>query len=78
MTLVGRPIFQPDDGPTVFARLPKADQRAILGPGKYELFAAGDWDWDDLITETISAVWGRGRRETPLYVLQRETAQAAD
>jgi SPP1 gp7 family putative phage head morphogenesis protein len=69
----------PDDGPTVFARLTEEQQRQILGAGKYEMYANGDgWDWADLITETRSAIWGRGRRETPLYQLQREQTVAAD
>jgi len=68
----------PDDGPTVFARLDAATQEQILGPGKYALYLSEDWDWDDLVMETRSAVWGRGRREAPLYALERAQAVAAD
>jgi len=69
---------QPDDGPTVFARLTEAEQRGILGRGKYELFQGDDWDWDDLVAQTRDARWGAGRRERALYELAARQALAAD
>lgn len=61
----------PESGREAFERLSVGDQRQILGSGKYSLFSAGEWDWDALVSETFSAVYGPGRRETPLRELQR-------
>jgi len=69
----------PEDGPTVFARLTEKEQRTILGRGKFALFQAGDdWDWDDLVAQTRDARWGAGRRERALNELVARQAQAAD
>jgi SPP1 gp7 family putative phage head morphogenesis protein len=61
----------PEPGREAFAALSANDQRAILGPGKYALWQAGELDWDGLVTETFSVVYGPGRRETSLRELRR-------
>lgn len=61
----------PESGREAFARLNADEQRRILGVGKYQLFADGLLDWDALATDTFSAVYGPGRRETPLRELRR-------
>lgn len=61
----------PEPGRAAFGALSAAEQRAILGPGKYRLWLDGLLDWDELATDTFSVVYGPGRRETPLRELQR-------
>jgi SPP1 gp7 family putative phage head morphogenesis protein len=62
-----------------FAALDEDMQREILGPGKFDLYAAGDVTLDDLVAETYSARWGPGLRERSLAELAaRGEALAAD
>lgn len=58
--------LQTELGADWFKRQPKALQRAILGPGKHDLYAAGDLQLADLVAETEHPVWGAGRRERSL------------
>lgn len=65
----------PDDRPRVetgeeaFERLSRAEQLAIVGPGKLELIEAGEVRLPDLVRFTQSARWARGRREATLAEL---------
>lgn len=61
--------FTTESGEAWFAKQPAEVQRKILGPGKFALYQAGDLRLGDLVTETVSPVWGRGLRETPLRLL---------
>lgn len=61
----------PEPGRVAFEALSATEQRQILGPGKYRLFLDGLLDWDSLATDTFSAVYGPGRKETPLREMQR-------
>lgn len=62
----------PDSRPTVrvgtdvFDALSAAEQRAILGPGKYAAYTEGRITLPDLVQRTRSARWGPGRREKSL------------
>jgi SPP1 gp7 family putative phage head morphogenesis protein len=56
-------------GTEAFAALDEDMQREILGPGKFDLYAAGDVTLDDLVAETYSARWGPGLREKSLREL---------
>ncbi|MCR4342056.1 MAG: phage head morphogenesis protein, partial [Gemmatimonadaceae bacterium] len=51
-----------EDGSAWFARQSADLQRSVLGPGKYDLYSAGDLDLRDLIVRTRSPIWGPGRR----------------
>lgn len=53
-------------GSDVFARLTADEQRAILGPGKYAAYRRGEIGLDDLVKDTNSERWGRGRCEASL------------
>lgn len=57
-------------GADLFAKLPPATQRRILGPGKYDLLQKGKIRLADLVEKTSSRRWGAGRRETTLKSLQ--------
>lgn len=59
-----RPAITP--GPDVFAAMPVADQRSILGNAAYVAFNAGDVDLTDFVGITRSAIWGTGRRRVSL------------
>jgi hypothetical protein len=53
-------------GPKAFDQLPEADKRAVLGPGKYNAYAAGEIGLEDLVTERRSEDWGVSRSESSL------------
>lgn len=55
-----------EPGPAVFRRLPEADQRAILGPAKYDAFKRRDITLPDLVAERQSPVWGPSTAEAGL------------
>lgn len=61
-----RPTVEP--GADVFEKLSGADKLTVLGPGKYELYRAGDLELSDLIKTTRSA-YGEARVEKPLREL---------
>jgi SPP1 gp7 family putative phage head morphogenesis protein len=44
-------------------------QRAILGPGKYDAWANGDFTLDDIVGTTTDPVWGNSIYEKPLKEL---------
>lgn len=56
----------PPDGPTLFARLSAAEQRGILGAGKYDLYAAGKLQLGQLVGERLDPRWGLIRFERSL------------
>lgn len=64
----GIPDTQPTmlSGAEAFARRSQADQRQILGPSKYALYQDDKLALRDLVTETRSKQWGKGRRERTL------------
>ena len=59
-----RPHIEP--GAERFAKFTKAQQLAILGPGKYEAYRTGRATLDDFVTHTQSERWGPGTREATL------------
>lgn len=52
-----------ETGADLFARLSDADQRRVLGPGKYALYQAGTLRLADLVAKTDGGRWGPGLRE---------------
>jgi SPP1 gp7 family putative phage head morphogenesis protein len=69
-----RPQITP--GPTLFARQTPERQAAILGPGKFALYKAGQLELGDLVELVDDSRWGPTRREIPLYRLQRRSPLA--
>lgn len=68
----GLPDTRPkvDPGPKAFARLPKATQKRILGPGKFDLYERGEIDLPDLVVRRDDPRWGPSRQERPLRALR--------
>lgn len=66
---LGRGAARPKTGEAHFARLPAEQQRAILGPGKADLFANGSLRLDDLVAKTAHPLYGPGLRERSLREL---------
>lgn len=64
MEAFGNPIEQ--GGIEWFEGLPEAQQRAILGPGKFEAWKAGKFTLDQLSREVENDVYGAMRSVTPL------------
>lgn len=65
--------FTPETGETWFAKQSPERQRAMLGPGKFALYQAGELKLADLVQPTVSPVWGRGVRERSLRDLPIST-----
>jgi SPP1 gp7 family putative phage head morphogenesis protein len=55
-----------EDGPAWFDRQPEDVQRQVLGPGKFELYQAGDISLKDLVGYTDHPEWGPSRYEKSL------------
>ncbi len=53
-------------GPDVFAKLPAAEQQAILGPAKYAAYRQGLITLEDLVHRSHDPRWGTMRREASL------------
>jgi hypothetical protein len=62
-----------------FRAQPEANQKAVLGPGKYAAWQKGEFPFAQLSRETTDPVWGKMRGETPLkdLVTQQPNATAA-
>jgi SPP1 gp7 family putative phage head morphogenesis protein len=63
------PRVPTETGPEWLKRQPPATQRAVLGPGKYDLYANGKADLPDFVARTHSPEWGTMRRERSLREL---------
>lgn len=73
-------VRPPDLGPTGeerFARLPREDQLAILGPGRYRLYADGQATLADMVTRDTNERWGTTRRVTRLRDLRARAGRPA-
>lgn len=57
---------RPDPGPVLFDRLPRAEQRRVLGPGGLRLYERGELDLVDLVQATSHPLYGPGVRRRPL------------
>lgn len=57
---------QVEPGEQWFARQPEAVQRSVLGPGKHDLYLAGDLELEDLVGFDQHPTWGPVRFERPL------------
>ena len=76
---LGIPIDEPppaveDNAREWFESQPEAMQRAMMGPGKFEAWRAGQFDLRDLTTTGEHPAWGEIRVETPLKDLVQEKA----
>jgi len=65
----GLPPLSWQYGQQWFESLPAAKQREMMGPGRYEMWRDGAFDFRDLATPTYDPVWGRGLAVTPLSQL---------
>lgn len=65
----GMPAPQWQKGPEWFKEQPAEYQRKILGPGRYEAWKAGKFDFADLARDSKSEVWGRSLGVRPLKEL---------
>jgi len=63
-------------GPEVFAGWSAADQRAVLGPGAFAAYQAGDVTLADFVGNTRSQVWGSGRRRVSLATARQRSKKA--
>lgn len=63
-----------EPGVDAFGRLTAAEQRQILGKGKWELYQAGGLALPDLVGRTYSRQWGRGLHERSLRELRAREA----
>jgi len=64
-----------EPGETVFGRLSDEEQRARMGPGKWEAWKAGKFQFSDLSQSYEDKVYGTMRGEPSLKALLGETAQ---
>lgn len=55
-----------EPGPAVFRKLPAADQRAILGPAKYDAYKRREITLPDLVAKRESRTWGPSTAEAGL------------
>lgn len=62
----GYPNVRFQTGKEWFKTLDEAQQRAILGPGKYELYRQGRIEFEDLATIKEDDIWGPSAQPTPL------------
>lgn len=53
-------------GVDLFARLSEAQQRQVLGPGKFALYQSGQVQLPDLVVQVNDRTWGKSRRERSL------------
>jgi SPP1 gp7 family putative phage head morphogenesis protein len=59
----------PGHGPAIFARLPAAEQRRILGPGAARHYRAGELTLDELVAFRVHPLWGPTRSRRSLRAL---------
>lgn len=64
--IVGEPIINSDAGIQWFEALSEAQQRAMLGKGKFEAWQAGKFELPDISTVYQDEVYGEMRREASL------------
>jgi hypothetical protein len=78
---LGFNIDEPDDdipdARAAFARLPDADQRGIMGPGRLGLLRSGRIGWDDLPVERASTGWRTSYAPRTVGDLERVAKQRA-
>ena len=73
----------PDERPEIptgaaeFERMTHDERLAIVGPARLQLIESGEATLQDLISFTQSAVWGRGRKLTPLAELTARSPTSA-
>jgi 8-oxo-dGTP pyrophosphatase MutT (NUDIX family) len=68
------PGFEPvqfETGPEWFMKQPASVQKEMMGPGKYELWKAGGFEFDQLATIKPNRTWGPSAQVTTLKDLQR-------
>jgi hypothetical protein len=58
-----------ETGESWFRGQPESVQREMMGPGKYEAWRAGRYEFDALVTQSSDPRWGTTRTETTLEAL---------
>lgn len=71
-----RPPLGPS-GPERFDTLTEAEQRQILGPGKWQAWKDGEFQLSDLVASTNHPRWGAGRRMRSLKEVRAGKGPAA-
>jgi len=68
------PDTNPDiePGTSLFEKLSEDEQRAILGPAKYDAWVNGEFDLADIVGQEHSHVWGTHRYEKSLKELHKD------
>ncbi|MCB0109776.1 MAG: hypothetical protein KDE53_27830, partial [Caldilineaceae bacterium] len=64
--VTGLPTVEWEKGPDWFRRQPPDVQRSILGKGRYDAWAAGQFDLDQLVSVRQDSTWGDSVQPTPL------------
>jgi hypothetical protein len=64
-------------GPEWFDTLPESQQRAMLGPGRYALYADGRLDWQRVATVHDDPTWGATIKLTAIEDLSKATIASA-
>ena len=64
LSIFGNPVEQ--SGEDWFRSLPAEQQRAMMGPGKYQAWQEGKFEFSALSTQRPDEVYGQMRTETPL------------
>lgn len=73
-------LAEPDpvpEGTDLFAAAPESVQRAVLGPGKFAAYQAGQIRLEDLVATRTSIEWGRSTSEGSLKGARAKAAQRA-
>jgi hypothetical protein len=73
--LANRPVPATQSGEAWFRQQPADVQATMLGPGRYDLWERGAFQFQDLATISDAGVWGRSAQVTTLTALQQRSAR---
>jgi len=73
--VAGRPLPAALNGEAWFRQQPAEVQADMLGPGRYDLWERGAFQFQDLATIGDAGVWGRSAQVTTLAALQQRSAR---
>jgi hypothetical protein len=73
--LFGRDLPATLSGEAWFRQQPADVQASMLGPGRYDLWERGAFQFQDLATISDGGVWGRSAQVTSLAALQQRSAR---
>ena len=66
-----------ENGKDWFARQPETVQRQMMGPGRWDLWQAGDVGWNDLVRIHQDETWGNSPQVTPVRDLEQRAGRQA-